>query len=764
MRARILIVWILLVALLCCTFPPNLLAARSPQQGSLAVENQINASANGSSPLLQANGPVIASIEQVGDNAHETADFSLDECTAIRIYAVGEGSNQGMDDFGAIENTATGQVIWQMYYFETEPGGGGYYKNRLVDRAISLPAGTYRLHFWSNESHSFEDWGRWEPDDPFWGIALYEDLSGTYRGTCWERAERPEDLGWSSSKLQEIIPELERLNCSAFLIVTDGQIVFEWGNTANNFFAHSMRKSLVSGLYGIYVAEGKIDLSKTLAELGIDDKVPLTEEEKQATVNDLIKARSGVYIPAAGEAASMKEARPERGSHAPGTFWYYNNWDFNALGTIFDQETGEENLYQPFKRRIADPIGMQDLAVEYLRYTYEPQSMHPYYGFRISARDLARFGQLFLQEGQWQGQMIIPAEWVNESTQSYSETGSSGTYSGYGYMWWIAARDSWGIQKGSYAASGYGGHTLEVLPYMNTVIVFRVNTDDPEVRLIGGGAVDGLIMETLRASNRANDPYNNAQRFMLIWAALTAASLLVVLGGLLRSVQASWGFKLAWLLVTLVFGPLGLLAYLFSFRRLGRPPEEPASTWWTALAASLYSMAGYAIAWILVFAIFFYILPSRHPLITLLISYGLFFIVGLFVLRAPSLTSELGGSYAIALRRSGLAEVISSNLAFAGMFPVGVFLIDSWAPGNMEVLSPLFLGITLFVVTVGLVFVYPFNAWQAGRGFASWFGQPRAMPQEEAARIPAWKNARGALLLSIAVFVLSIVLTAVMAT
>ena len=84
-----------------------------------------------------------------------------------------------------------------------------------------------------------------------------------------------------------------------------------------------MRKSLMSAPFGIYVAEGKIDLSSTLKELGIDDLTPLTEVEKTATVKDLLSARSGMYIEAAGEAPSTKAVRPARGSHAPGIFWYY---------------------------------------------------------------------------------------------------------------------------------------------------------------------------------------------------------------------------------------------------------------------------------------------------------------------------------------------------------------------------------------------------------------------------------------------------------
>lgn len=58
----------------------------------------------------------------------------------------------------------------------------------------------------------------------------------------------------------------------------------------------------------------------------------------------------------------MKARRPARGSHRPGTFWYYNNWDFNALGTIFEQASGT-HIYTEFKRRIAEPLQMQDYGI-----------------------------------------------------------------------------------------------------------------------------------------------------------------------------------------------------------------------------------------------------------------------------------------------------------------------------------------------------------------------------------------------------------------
>ena len=301
-----------------------------------------------------------------------------------------------------------------------------------------------------------------------------------YPGNAWQWAETPEELGWSSEELASARAFSEEIGSAVVMIVDDGIVVDAWGDIARNYICHSMRKSLMSALYGIYVAEGKIDISETLQELGIDDYTPLTDEEKQATVADLLKARSSVYVPAVGESAGMKASRPERGSHPPGTFWYYNNWDFNALGTIFDQETGEKSIYEAFEKRIADPIGMQDFTTGNLRYEYETYSMHPYYGFLMSARDLARFGLLFARGGHWGNEQVIPESWIVESTTSYSDAGASG---GYGYMWWIATGGNHlpnvALPDGSFSAQGYRGQYVLVIPAWDIVVVHRFDTFTP---------------------------------------------------------------------------------------------------------------------------------------------------------------------------------------------------------------------------------------------------------------------------------------------
>jgi CubicO group peptidase (beta-lactamase class C family) len=323
---------------------------------------------------------------------------------------------------------------------------------------------------------------------------------GSYPGEAWQKAATPEELGWSSEKLAAARAYSKKIGSAAVMIVDDGIVVDAWGDTTRRFACHSMRKSLLSALIGIHVDEGHIDLSKTLEELGIDDTEPfLTATEKEATVADLIKARSGIYHVALGEADSMKANRPDRHSHTPGTFWYYNNWDFNTLGTIFEQETGAR-IFEEFDRRIAQPLQMEDFRVSDGRYETGPDSIHPVYSFRMSTRDLARFGLLFLREGRWRDQQIVPADWVRESTATHSETGPD---SGYGYMWWSGVNGGLlpnvQVKEHSFYASGYRGHRVVVLPYRNLVIVHRVDTDAGNVD-IGGEEIGPLLWLILDAA------------------------------------------------------------------------------------------------------------------------------------------------------------------------------------------------------------------------------------------------------------------------
>jgi CubicO group peptidase (beta-lactamase class C family) len=167
------------------------------------------------------------------------------------------------------------------------------------------------------------------------------------------------------------------IQTSAAMIVQNGEVVSQWGNFDKKLTSYSIRKSLISALYGIYASDGVIDVNETLDQLGIDDSPdPLTKEEKRARIVDILRARSGVYHPVDFETPGQKRLRPARGSHPPGTFWFYNNWDFNVLGTIFEKKTGKK-IGEAFYERIAKPIGMQDFQPDDVFYLGGHDSTHP---------------------------------------------------------------------------------------------------------------------------------------------------------------------------------------------------------------------------------------------------------------------------------------------------------------------------------------------------------------------------------------------------
>ena len=324
----------------------------------------------------------------------------------------------------------------------------------------------------------------------------------------WERIPDVAKAGWAPAGLKAARDYSQTIPTAAVMIVAGGRVVDQWGETTTRFNIHSIRKSFLSALYGIHVHEGRIDLSATLEKLGIDDNEPsLTAAEKQATLHDVIKARSGVYHAALYETPGMKAARPARWSHAPGTFWYYNNWDFNVLGTVFERQT-KTNIFAEFKARLADPIEMEDYRIEDGSYSTGSDSVYPAYPFRMTARDMARFGLLFLRSGVWRGRQVVPADWVKESTTSYSDTGASG---GYGYLWWVAVagRHLPGVTlpEGTYSARGAGGHYILVLPAYDTVIVHRVNTDQAGLQVTAEqfGALVKLILDSRLAGRSSSE-------------------------------------------------------------------------------------------------------------------------------------------------------------------------------------------------------------------------------------------------------------------
>jgi hypothetical protein len=212
-----------------------------------------------------------------------------------------------------------------------------------------------------------------------------------------------------------------------------GRSLLEYGDLADTSYIASARKSVLSMLYGRYVENGTIRLDETLAEIGIDDRSALLPLERTATVEHLLGARSGVYHPASNPGDALAMA-PPRGARTPGTYNLYSNWDFNALGTIFEVKTGR-GIYDAFESDIARQVIPTSWVRRSTRTVTPPAEMNPP---GIRAQALA-FGQ------------------------------------GYSFLWWTRVRpDTADAFHGAYAAEGAAGQYILVVPKLDMVVAHKV--------------------------------------------------------------------------------------------------------------------------------------------------------------------------------------------------------------------------------------------------------------------------------------------------
>jgi CubicO group peptidase (beta-lactamase class C family) len=272
--------------------------------------------------------------------------------------------------------------------------------------------------------------------------------------------------------LQNVLDALDALPTTAFLVLDHGQVVLDHGATTAPTYLASARKSVLSVLYGPAVTDGTIRLGATLGELGIDDIGGLLPQERRATVRDLLTSSSGVYHPPATVAGPERDG-PARGSQPPGALFHYNNWDFNALGTIFERCTGR-SVFDAFAEDLAAPLGFEDFEPGLQRLLGRPEvSEHLAHHFVLSARDLGRLGAMLLQGGQWDGRPVVPASWVAESTSVQVDRGV-GVQLDYGYLWWLPRL----LGRGSFLAIGNFGQYLLCVPPGLVIVHLRAVPDN----------------------------------------------------------------------------------------------------------------------------------------------------------------------------------------------------------------------------------------------------------------------------------------------
>lgn len=328
-----------------------------------------------------------------------------------------------------------------------------------------------------------------------------------FPGLEWTAYERSEDAGYSRKSLDDALKYvISETNTTGLFVVVGGKVLLEYGDVAELSYVASVRKSILAMLYAKYIDDGTIDLDTTLDELRIDDNGGLLPIEKQATIRDLITARSGVYHPASNPGDNSEDA-PSRGSQKPGKYFLYNNWDFNAAGAIFEVLTGK-NLYDALERDLARPIGMQDFDRWEHRKTGDlKRSRHPAYHIVLSTRDMARLGYLMLRQGRWNGEEVLPAHWVQKITSVVTPREEMNPLRfrerdfGYGYMWWIwDGPKASGPYETAYSAKGAWGQYITVLPALDMVVAHK--TKDAYRRSTSWKMYEGILQRTIGARMR----------------------------------------------------------------------------------------------------------------------------------------------------------------------------------------------------------------------------------------------------------------------
>jgi CubicO group peptidase (beta-lactamase class C family) len=321
------------------------------------------------------------------------------------------------------------------------------------------------------------------------------DYQGTYWPTlAWKECD-PREVGMDRKKLRELNDEIlllieNQVDMHSLLIIKDGYIVAEqyyseeYGPDSLHRI-YSCTKSFTSALFGITMdQEYDLNLSDKMIDFFPDVEIEnLTEDKKKITVGHLLTMTDGLewyeleYLYSDerntfrqwvdnGAVAEFVLNRPTIAS--PGDVYSYNTGVSQVLSAILQRVTGTrtdsfalENLFSP--------LGIVD-------FYWPANDKDETYGgtaMQLTPRDMARFGYLYLQQGEWEGEQIVPKEWIEASQQPHVQRKYiEGSY--YGYHWWVSG-------EGPYSAVGFGGQWITIIPEHDLVVVFANNLEDGDL-------------------------------------------------------------------------------------------------------------------------------------------------------------------------------------------------------------------------------------------------------------------------------------------
>ncbi|MFX1253404.1 MAG: serine hydrolase domain-containing protein [Promethearchaeota archaeon] len=349
----------------------------------------------------------------------------------------------------------------------------------------------------------------------------------------------PEEQGMNSTKLNQVIDYINAQNFAidSVVVVRHGYIVLEEyfnpsvSNQSSIHFVYSVTKSFSSALIGIAIQKGFIE--------NVDQKVVdffssriianLDSRKQNMTIEHLLTMSAGFewdeqtypYTDSRNDVRLMMNSsdsvqfvldRPM--VNDPGDEWVYNSGASHLLSAIIEQTTGYTTL--DFANKfLFDPLGITDVD-----WWQDPQGLYyGGFGLYLRARDMAKFGYLYLNNGTWDSEQIVFTDWVAKSTETAFPRGWD---RGYGYQWWTYP------QSGVYYALGLYSQTIFVVPNYNMVVVFTANITsgpNPEYNLL----FDYIIPAVINNTNATTTPFDILLPTLLVALMIPVIAAVVML-------------------------------------------------------------------------------------------------------------------------------------------------------------------------------------------------------------------------------------------
>lgn len=305
----------------------------------------------------------------------------------------------------------------------------------------------------------------------------------------------PEAEGISAAKLEKLKTLFEEKKTQAALVIRHGKIVAEWywdgKDKETKFQAFSVTKSIASTGIALLVKDGKVKLEQSASDFIPEWK---NDDHKGITIRHLITMTSALANKD-GTIIMQKDQLPKSIAlpleKTPGTVWNYNNGACNTLSQVISAASGKE-MNDFLTERLYKPLGITNFVMD-----KSSDKTLAYMGLNISARELAKVGYLFLNDGRWKKRDLLPKGWVHAASNTSQELNK-----GYGYLWWVRTNNADpNLPKDSYSAVGFGGQFLSIFPSQDLIVVRLTSVLKGETSNIDGDAFARVALAALESSD-----------------------------------------------------------------------------------------------------------------------------------------------------------------------------------------------------------------------------------------------------------------------